>query len=121
MAWKKGQTGNPNGRPNDKPFLETLRMVLKEPVDATDKKIKLRRITEVLVDKAMAGESWAVQHVMDRVDGKAHQTTELTIDDKRERTDWTRGELVDFLNNAANGGSGTAETDGRSEQPDQVH
>jgi hypothetical protein len=120
MAWKKGQSGNPNGRPNDKPFAETLRLVLKE-TDTVSGKLKLRAITEALVDKAIAGESWAVQHVMDRVDGKPAQESTVTIDDKRDATDWTRSELVEFLNNARNGGEGTAKAERRGKQSDKVH
>lgn len=116
MAWTKGKSGNPNGRPNDKPFLDTLRFVLKE-TSGPEKLTKLRRITDVLVDKALEGESWAVQHVMDRVDGKAHQTAEITVDDKRDNSDWTRSELVALLSNARDGSEGAVAPVGCSGKP----
>ncbi len=39
---------------------------------------KLREVAEVLVSKALEGESWAVKEVADRVDGKAMQQVELS-------------------------------------------
>lgn len=120
MAWKKGQSGNPKGRLNERVFADTLRLVVSEPDEATGKR-KLRRIVERLAEAAMAGESWAVQQVADRLDGKPPQESTVTIDDKRDATDWTRDELVAFLNNARDGGEGTAEADGRAEQSDKLH
>jgi hypothetical protein len=48
-------------------------------------------------------------------------TVAMTIDDKRDATDWTREELVAFLHNARNGGNGAATADGRDRGPDSVH
>jgi hypothetical protein len=48
-------------------------------------------------------------------------TVAMTIDDKRDATDWTREELVAFLHNARNGGNGTATADRRDREPDSVH
>lgn len=53
-------------------------------------------------------------------DVSAVQST-VTFEDKRDATDWKRDDLVAFLNDAREGRAGTAEADGRSEQPDQVH
>ena len=39
--------------------------------------LKLRMIAEKLVESAIQGEPWAIKEVMDRVDGKAHQSTSL--------------------------------------------
>jgi hypothetical protein len=41
-------------------------------------RIKLRLIADKLVEKAIEGESWAVKEIMDRVDGKAIQATEIS-------------------------------------------
>ena len=38
---------------------------------------KLEKIVETLVDSAQEGEAWAVKEIMDRVDGKAHQSTSI--------------------------------------------
>ena len=74
MPWKKGQSGNPLGRlPGEKQFADQLRIVLAEPVDKNDPKSvrKIRRIAEKLAECALNGESWAIQQVADRIDGKA--------------------------------------------------
>jgi hypothetical protein len=41
-------------------------------------RIKLRLIADKLVEKAIEGESWAVKEIIDRVDGKAVQATEIS-------------------------------------------
>lgn len=120
MAWKQGQSGNPNGRPKDKQFADMLRLAVNED-DAITGKRKLRAIADKLVDEALKGESWAIQQVADRLDGKPAQEATLTVDDKREHTDWTRAELVAVLNDAKSGGDGTAKAGRRSREPDQVH
>src|SRR6516164_8742487 len=101
MAWKKGQSGNPAGRPigsSDKQFVEQLRIVLAEvvPNDPAGKR-KLRRIAEKLVDAALDGQSWAIQQVADRIDGKPAQESTVNIKEKREASDWTREELMAIL------------------------
>ena len=118
MTWKKGQSGNPKGR--EKVFADAVRLAVNEVDPVTGLK-KLRVIAEAMTTAAMAGEPWAVQQIADRLDGKPAQESTVTIDDKRDATDWTRSELVAFLNNARDGGDGATEADGCSEQPDQVH
>jgi len=39
---------------------------------------KLEKIVETLVEEAQNGEPWAVKEIMDRVDGKAVQATEIS-------------------------------------------
>lgn len=41
-------------------------------------RLKLRQIADKLVEKAIEGESWAVKEIIDRVDGKAIQATEIS-------------------------------------------
>jgi hypothetical protein len=45
---------------------------------------KLRQVTEKLVDAAIEGEPWAVKEVIDRMDGKAVQATEISGPDGAE-------------------------------------
>lgn len=120
MAWKTGQSGNPKGRPSEKLFAEALRIVINE-VDGPSGKRKLRLIAEKLVTAAIDGESWAIQQVADRMDGKPAQESTVTIDDKRDAPDWTRDELVALLSNARNGSGGTDSPDGRTVEPDKLH
>ncbi len=64
-------TGNQNGK-KGKLFYDALRVALVQE----DRKT-LRKITDTLVKAAMDGEPWAVKEVMDRIDGKPVNTTEL--------------------------------------------
>ena len=74
MAFEKGQSGNPGGRPKEKAFADALRLAVNAEVEIEgEKKKKLRVIAERLVAEAMAGESWAVQQVADRLEGKPAQ------------------------------------------------
>ena len=67
-----GQPGNQNAR-KGKLFYDALRIALVQ-----DDKKKLRTITEKLVKSAENGEPWAIKEVMDRIDGKPVNTTELS-------------------------------------------
>jgi hypothetical protein len=64
--------GNKNAR-KGKLFYDQLRKVLVQ-----NDSLKLRQVTEKLVDAAVDGEAWAVKEIIDRMDGKAVQATELT-------------------------------------------
>ena len=65
--------GNKNGTKN-KLFYDRLRLEL------TQNPHKLAKIVDALLEKAQEGEAWAVNTVMDRVDGKAIQSTDITTD-----------------------------------------
>ena len=70
--WVKGQSGNPSGVGGDRAFAAAIRLVVNEDDRASGQR-KLRRIAEVLVDRALAGEPWAIMQVGDRLDGKPVQ------------------------------------------------
>ena len=121
MGFQKGNRANPGGRPKDKPFADALRMEL---AAAGEDHKALRLIARNLIDLAQKAELTAlpaINAIADRMDGKPAQESTVTIDDKRDATDWTRDELVAFLRNTATGGAGTAEEDGRGGKPDRVH
>lgn len=82
---------------------------------------RLRQIARKLIDKAEEGDLQAIQQVADRLDGKPAQESTVTIDDKRDSTDWTRAELVAVLDDARKSRDGTAETNGRGRESDRVH
>ena len=76
MAFKKAETGNPGGRPKDlKQFRDALNLAIKR-LDGD--KTKLALMAEALVDKAASGDVMAIREVADRLDGKPHQTAEIT-------------------------------------------
>jgi hypothetical protein len=64
--------GNQNGK-KGKLFYNQLRIALVQ-----EDSRKLRTIAQKLVDAAEQGEPWAVKEIMDRVDGKAVQSTEIS-------------------------------------------
>jgi NADPH-dependent ferric siderophore reductase len=84
----------------------------------------LRQIARNLIALAQKEELAAlpaINAIADRLDGKPAQESTVTIDDKRDATDWTRAELVAFLGNATADRTGTAEAEGRGGKPDRVH
>ena len=64
--------GNENAR-KGRLFYDQLRKVLIQ-----DDALKLRQIALRLVEAAEDGEAWAVREVIDRIDGKAIQATEIS-------------------------------------------
>lgn len=74
--WKKGQTGNPNGRPRKLPELkELLANVLGEEKDG---KTRAERIIEAACKKAEKGDIRAGEWLFDRGWGKAAVNVDLT-------------------------------------------
>jgi len=68
--------GAPVGNQNSKKgklFYNQLRVALVQ-----EDSRKLRMIAQKLVDAAEQGEPWAIKEVIDRVDGKAVQATEIS-------------------------------------------
>ena len=56
----------------------------------------LAKIAKVLVDKAEAGEAWAIQEVANRFDGKPAQAVQLTGEDGGPVETVTRFKLADL-------------------------
>ena len=117
MAGVKGRSGT--NRNKDKPWSDALRLVVFR--DDEDGKRRLLKIAESCAMAAEAGDMAAIKEIGDRLDGKPAQESMVTIDDKRDATDWTRAELVTFLRDAAADRSGVTETEGRGGEPDSVH
>ena len=63
--------GNDNAK-KGKLFYDQLRKVLVQ-----NDQLKLRQVSEKLVDAAIEGEPWAVKEVIDRMDGKAVAIQEI--------------------------------------------
>jgi len=76
MPFQKGKSGNPKGRPKDKAFTDALRLAVNR-TDGDGRK-KLAVLAEKAVEYAMAGESWAMQMIADRIEGKVAQVIEAT-------------------------------------------
>jgi hypothetical protein len=72
--FKKGQSGNPKGRPKGTTTLNSLlKKIGSEEVKGTDAD-KLEFIMRKVFDFAVKGESWAVHFIADRLEGKPKQT-----------------------------------------------
>lgn len=75
MPFEPGQSGNPAGGAKVKRFYAALdRAIIQE-----DGK-RLREAAEQLLSFAAAGESWAIQQLADRLDGKPAQQVQLSGD-----------------------------------------
>ena len=76
-VFKKGESGNLNGRPKKLPKLdELLASVLGEEKDGiTAAEFILKKLRQ----RAMSGDVKAIELLMDRAYGKSKQTTEITL------------------------------------------
>ena len=77
MPFKKGQSGNPGGRPKEKPFADALRL---EIADAGEDHKALRRVARALLKKAEGGDIPAIRELADRLDGKPIQAVDANLD-----------------------------------------
>ena len=78
--WKKGQSGNPKGRPKKADCLTSL---LKEEIEKVDPEDKDGRThMEMIVDATMRlaknGNATALKEIWERMDGKVRDKLELT-------------------------------------------
>lgn len=80
MPFKKGESGNPNGRPPmGKSWADVLRRIGEEKVSGQDV-TKKEAICRRLYAEAAKGEQWAINALMDRIDGKPTQKVESKND-----------------------------------------
>ena len=79
-SWKKGQSGNPKGRPRKEDCLTSL---LKEEIEEICPKDKEKRTWKELIvlatmQLAMKGNATALKEIWERMDGKVRDKLELT-------------------------------------------
>jgi hypothetical protein len=83
MTWKKGQSGNPNGRPRkNKALSEELRRLLQGQAPGK-KETNLQVITAKLVTLAREGDKDAIRYIFDRLEGRPAQALEFSGDKAR--------------------------------------
>ena len=83
--WVKGQSGNPNGRPKGVPNSKTrlLRLLeitqnVKNPITGEVEDFSIaERMDLAILNKALKGDIRAYQELMDRLEGKSRQTTDI--------------------------------------------
>jgi len=83
--WKPGQSGNPKGRPK-KPycFADILSAILKEVSEGNV--TKLEALLREVYNHALKGESWAVNFIADRLEGKPKAALEIQVDEPKPIT-----------------------------------
>lgn len=72
MAWKPGETGNPDGARKHKVFYAALHRAITQE----DGK-RVRDAAEKLLDLAAAGDGWAIKELRNTLDGKPEQATSI--------------------------------------------
>ena len=76
--FKKGESGNPSGRPKGTTTLAGLvRKIGSEDISKGSPYDKLEFIVRKVFDYAVQGESWAVHFIADRLEGKPKQIVGL--------------------------------------------
>jgi len=79
MAFQKGKSGNPTGKPKQKALSDALMLALKR-VDR-DNRPAIQRIANKLVDLAEEGDLAAIRECFDRTEGKAMQAMSVSGDE----------------------------------------
>jgi len=118
--WVKGVSGNPQGRRSEKPFADALKMEI--AAAGSDQKA-LRAIARNLIALAQMPSRLGVASadiIADRLDGKPAQETNMTIE-KRDATDWTLAELVDFVRERRADRTRDRAPRRGADEPDQLH
>lgn len=72
MPWKKGQSGNPSGRPKEGESL----------TEALLKKMSINEIAEYIIMLIRKGDSKILTHIYDHIDGKAIQKTIMATEEE---------------------------------------
>ena len=78
--YKKGQSGKPKGRPKKGKCIPDI---LRRITAGKDKngEIKLDVILNKVVDRALKGDTWSIQFIADRMEGKPAQVINQTIEE----------------------------------------
>lgn len=81
MAFAKGKSGNPGGRPKTRHTQEALMMEMRSR-EAVDDLKGMRGVARKVWELAEEGERWAVEFIRDTLDGKPAQAVTLSGDEE---------------------------------------
>jgi len=97
MTWKKGQSGNPNGRPKDgKSWASVLDKIGDELIKAQgDGMSRKEAICRILFKKASKGDMAAINAIMDRIDGKPHTKQDVDVTTGGEKLNTIQRVVID--------------------------
>jgi hypothetical protein len=84
--FKKGETGNPSGRPKLTKLTEALREQLTEEMPSAPERTVAEAIARALIRMALSGNVQAAREIADRTEGKPKQSidVDLQVKDWRE-------------------------------------
>lgn len=78
--FKKGQSGNPNGRPKGSRSIPDMLMKIGDEQGTKDGQYsKLEVVLRRVFEYALEGKSWAVEFIADRTEGKVRQELQVGI------------------------------------------
>jgi hypothetical protein len=87
--FKKGETGNPSGRPKLTKLTEALREQLAEEMPSAPERTVAEAIARALIREAMSGNVQAAREIADRTEGKPKQSIDVDLQVKDWR-DWRK-------------------------------
>ncbi|HXG84822.1 MAG TPA: DUF5681 domain-containing protein [Pyrinomonadaceae bacterium] len=82
--FKKGETGNPNGRPKLTRLTDALREQLAETNPDAPEETQAEQIARALISEAKTGNVQAIREIADRTEGKPMQKVDLDL----QVSDW---------------------------------
>lgn len=87
--WVKGQSGNPNGRPKKGKSMTELLEAYGKTKDG--ELTKRQKLIQKLYELAFDGNIYAIKYIMDRIDGKPHESIRIEGGDSPlEFVDWSK-------------------------------
>lgn len=71
--FQKGQSGNPGGRPKERPWRDALREEIEKAASEETNASKLQEMAKKVVAMALEGDIHAIREIGDRLEGKPSQ------------------------------------------------
>lgn len=110
--WKKGQSGNPNGRPKKTEQQKAEDAALRQAEKA------MKVLSDLMNSDDDRTKLAAAQAILDRGLGKPKQTVDSTVTQKRDVADIDDAELAAI---ARSGSEGVATSEDGTQESDRVH